>query len=746
MPKNFNVIDLFNAATDSVKTEYNNRRKVMSYSDYLALYAERPKNNTRDAAGYLLNAIDHFGSITTTHPWGEITRHKIFDQDFTGGTNKLVGQERAQDALRSALAAQVRDGRINQLILIHGPNGSAKSTMINALFNGLDYYSRIDAGELFKFRWIFPTRTTNSGRIGFGGRLNRDNLQSFAHLEDDQIDATLECEMRDHPLLLLPKNVRIELMEKALANAGADDHQIPDYLLNASLCPRCRKIADSLMRTHHGDLTKVLAHVQVEPWAMSRRYSRGLAQVGPQRSTDASQRQITADRSLSALPIELQNITMFETFGPLVDASGGILEFEDMLKRPIDSFKYLLGSIETGEATLGQSILKMNAVLMATTNDIMLEAFREHHEYPSFRDRISMIALPYLTRQKDERQIYELQLVPHIKRHIAPHAVSSAAHWAVLSRLHKPNPEAYSSEMKPIIKNLKAAQKCELYDNGIVPDNLNDEEAALLLDNLNDVRKEDSATWKYEGRYGASPRLIRQVLLAASMSRNFKCLSPFAILGEMESLCNKVREYPFLEREKESGGYHDYLGFVEHVEEKLLDNVEEEIRVASGIVEEHKHEELLTKYILHVSNAVKGEKIHDESTDTYEDPDESLMKSIEDDFEVKDSDRQVYRQNIISRIGGWAVEHPGKKMLIAAVLPGQLRKLKENYFEKHRAKVAKTAASALAILEQKESTLDKSELKDGTKLLENMINDHGYCKHCARDAIARLSARRFTAK
>ncbi len=734
---------LFDQAADSIRDEYRDRRGVMSFTQYLSVFARRPRTALRDASRYVLDAMDYFGSARTLHPWGEVTRHKIFDLDYDDGSRRLVGQEKAQSAVRSAIASQVRDGGVNRLLLIHGPNGSAKSTLINGLFSGMDRYSRLDEGEMFRFRWIFPARKTSTERIGFRARLDRGNQDTFAHLEDDEVDATLDCEFRDHPLLLIPKAERRDIMEKALEDAGIGDYKIPEHFFNASLCHRCRQIADALMRTHRGDIKRVLAHVQVEPWAFSRRYMRGLVQVGPQRSIDAGQRQVTADRSLSALPHEMQNMTLFESFGPLVFASGGILEFEDMLKRPLDSFKYLLGSIESGEATIGQSIIRLNTVLIATSNDVMLEAFREHHEYPSFRDRITLIPVPYMTRMSDERQIYELQLVPHIGRHVAPHAVSAAAHWSVLTRLHKPNPDAYSESLAPVIKDLTAAQKCELYDSGIVPEDLDDEAAAELLDAVPGIQIEDAATWQYEGRYGASPRLIRQVLLTASLREDFDCLSPFSVIEELEAVSGRTREYAFLEIGEQEGGYHSHVDFLKVVEKRVLDRIEVEVRSASGLVEEHRHEVLLDKYVSHVSRHVKGEKILNESTGQDEDPDETMMGAVEESFGIEEGDREEYRKGVISRIAAWAIEHPGQKMMVAAVLPGQLQRLRTAYFDRHREKVARVARLAMRVMEGDEAHMEEAEKTAGRKLKDRMIEDHGYCESCARDGIGRLLAERF---
>ena len=164
-------MNLFDKETNSIRDEYRERRGVMSFAKYLSVFSQRPRTALRDASRYLLDAMDYFGSTKTLHPWGEVTRHKIFDMDYNDGSKRLVGQERAQSAVRSAIASQVRDGGIGRLLLIHGPNGSAKSTLVNSLFSGMDRYSRIEEGEMFRFRWIFPASQTSTGRIGFSARL-----------------------------------------------------------------------------------------------------------------------------------------------------------------------------------------------------------------------------------------------------------------------------------------------------------------------------------------------------------------------------------------------------------------------------------------------------------------------------------------------------------------------------------------------------------------------------------------------
>src|SRR6185369_2941232 len=121
-----------------------------------------------------------------------------------------------------------------------------------------------------------------------------------------------------------------------------------------------------------GSLAETLRHVQVERWFISRRYRTGAVTLGPALSVDAGERQITADRSLSALPTSLQATTLFEAHGELIEAAGGVLEFSDLLKRPIDAYRYLQLTLETGEVPLPQQTVQTNVVMVGSANEVHL--------------------------------------------------------------------------------------------------------------------------------------------------------------------------------------------------------------------------------------------------------------------------------------------------------------------------------------------------------------------------------------
>jgi hypothetical protein len=255
-------------------------------------------------------------------------------------------------------------------------------------------------------------------------------LETYAHLPEGRIDVKMRSPLREHPLLLVPVNERTELVQQAYRGLGLSDAP-PLWILRGQLGQKNRQVFEALLTAYRGDLARVLAHVQVERYTISRRYRTGAVTIGPQMAVDACERQVTADTSLNALPASLSSLTMFEPYGELVDASGGLIEYSDLLKRPLDAWKYLLLAIETGEVSLTFSTLPINAVMMASSNELHLNAFKEHPDYHSFRGRIQLVRVPYLRDYRQEQRIYETQIGAHARVHVAPHAMYVAALWAV---------------------------------------------------------------------------------------------------------------------------------------------------------------------------------------------------------------------------------------------------------------------------------------------------------------------------
>ncbi|MDI3291041.1 serine protein kinase PrkA [Polyangium sp. 15x6] len=764
------LAELSNLVT-SMQRRFQTGRRLLSFQEYLELFASDPTCHGRDAARYVRDMFDHFGTYPVKRPWGECTRYRLFDlpwepepirasgvngrrAPYHGRDAALIGHEELQGEIYRALSNFVQEGRANRLVLMHGPNGSAKSTIAGCVLRALEHYSTLDEGALYRFHWVFPSRKTTRGAIGFGGEGAAAPIGgSFAHLEDTQIDARLVSELRDHPLFLLPVPERRELLKKLYEEAGIADAP-PDWLMSGKLSHKNQQIMEALLVSYEGSLADVLRHVQVERWFISRRYRTGAVTIGPELSVDAGERQITADRSLAALPTALQARTLFEAHGDLVEASGGVLEFSDLLKRPLDAFRYLQLTLETGEVSLPQQTIQTNVVMIGSANDVHLNAFREHPEFPSFRGRFELLRAPYLRSYLDEQRIYDAQIAPFVTRHVAPHATRVAAQFAVLTRMRQPEAKRYPEVLAPIVSSLTAAEKMEAYATGTPPERLDGDSQKLLRANIRALYQETDATVDFEGRSGVSPREIRSLLLDAAQSRDHGCLSPFSVLTELDELCKRTSEYDWLKERPLAGGYHDHKLFRDVVRARLLDTLEEEMRSASGLVDETRYGELFDRYVQHVGAWVKGEKIRNPHTGDFEGADERMMREIEGLLGVRGK-HDDHRRGLIAMIAAWAIDHPGEKVVNAVVFPQQIRKLREAVFTERRKAVALLCRDLVAMLRDRANhaaqgvrdeplvgSLRDEQRKHALAALDR-LKAMGYCESCALDAGSALLRARF---
>ncbi len=129
------------AVGGEVKTSFEANRTLLTFDEYLQTFLAHPRLHARNAAQYLKDVFDYFGAEPRDTPSGVQKRFRLFDLDLDG-EGRVAGQEEVQGAIYRILGNFVRLGRVNKLILLHGPNGSAKSSLVAAIMRGMERYSR----------------------------------------------------------------------------------------------------------------------------------------------------------------------------------------------------------------------------------------------------------------------------------------------------------------------------------------------------------------------------------------------------------------------------------------------------------------------------------------------------------------------------------------------------------------------------------------------------------------------------
>ena len=741
--------DLLRTISNGVQRTFRDDRTVLSYGQWFELMLDDPARNLRSSSQYLRDVFDYFGTTERALPEGRVRRFALFDAPWADGDGRVAGQERVQNELYRLINNFVRDGRVSRLIMLHGPNGSAKSSIIQCIQQGMEQYSRTAEGALYRFAWIFPSEKIVKGRLGFEAESTKHAPDdSFAHLAAEQVDARLPCEMRDHPLFFVPPSERGTLIEQ-IRSSGAlpEDFITSRYLMKGELSPRDRAIYEALLIAHDGDHREVLRHVQVERFYFSSQYGEGIATIEPQMHVDAEARQITADRSIQHLPRALQTVPLFELGGPLVSANRGLLEFSDLLKRPAEAYKYLLTTSEEATAALPQFKLNLDEVLIASSNHKYLEAFKEHPDWMSFKARMELVRVPYLRRLSDEVEIYERQIQPTtVSKDLAPHVVECVAMFSVLTRLRCPDPDLYQEPVRSIVGRMTPLEKLRLYDKGTAPDWVSNNDARELSNELARLRREHDGSMLYEGLLGASAREMRTTILNAAHHPEYRTLTPLPVFDELNQLVNDPSLYDYLTQEARNG-YHDNARFIDVVKGWWTDVIDQEFRVSMGLVEEARYEELFTRYVRHVSSFLKNEKIYDKITGDYVDADQELMKQVEDVLLADGEDKDDFRRSIIGRIGAWGLENTGATPNYRSLFEQLISRLEEDYFSRQRAVIARNLR---AVLDQSDgdasSDLAEEAARTARHTVETMKARFSYTPACTSECAAFLLRERYASE
>jgi predicted Ser/Thr protein kinase len=329
-----------------------------------------------------------------------------------------------------------------------------------------------------------------------------------------------------------------------------------------------------------------------------------------------------------------------------------------------------------------------------------------------------------------------------VRRHVAPHATEMAATFAVYTRMRRPNPDRYPRALGAIVSTLTAVEKADLFATGKTPERLDPDSQKVLHAAIKDIWNESDTYPIYEGRIGASPREMRVTLLDAAQSPNYKCLNPVAVLGEIESLCDRKNEFEWLQQDTVPGGYHDVKSFRETLHTRLLVASEYELYVSSGLVQEQQYSELFDRYVQHVSVWVKKERLYNRVTQRYEEPDEKMMAEVERLLDVK-GEATDWRRQLISAIAAWALDHPGQRVDPPTVFPQHLRRMREAIFADRRRSVAQLAKWIVVLVRDEGQGLDAEQRRDAEGTIERMVGRFGYCRECAADSASLLVRRRF---
>ncbi len=579
-----------------------------SFEDYLEIVRKTPQV-TRNAFQRVYDMIIRYGTEEYTDNKKKLIRYNFFKDEIDGGKDAVFGLDIPLMRLVHVLkAASEGYGPEKRVILLHGPVGSAKSTIARLLKKGLEHYSRTPDGALYTFDWV--------------------------HLADIGMTSA-EAErfpspMHEDPLRLIPAEWR----ERAVRELGLSNDRFT-VKVDGDMDPASRFVFKKLMEKHRGDWAEVMQHVRVRRLVLSEKDRIGIGTFQPKDEKNQDSTELTGDinyRKIAEYGTD-SDPRAFNFDGEFCVANRGIVEFIEILKLDVAFLYDLLGATQEHKIKPKKfAQTDIDQVIIGHTNEAEYKKLMANEFMEALRDRTIKIDIPYITKVSEEIRIYEKDFNKERIRgkHIAPHTLQVAAMWAVLSRLEDPKKH-----------NLSLLQKLKLYDGKVLP--------GYTQDTVKELRKETQR----EGLGGISPRYVQDKISNALVNEMGEgTINPFMVLAELEK---GLRHHSLITNDEEKKRYAECIGMVKREYEEIVKN---EVQRAIS-ADEEAIEKLAANYIDAIKAFVLKEKVKDRFTGQDIEPDERLMRSIEEKIEIPENRKDDFRREIMNYIGALAVD--GKK-------------------------------------------------------------------------------------
>ena len=589
-------LDLKQLISESVdQRQYEAEHWEGTFDQYLAMVQQDPLI-VRTAHQRLYDMVLSHGVEEVDVDKEKVPRYRFFADPIEDGRDGVFGLERSlQDLMSIFKAAAHGFGPERRVILLHGPVGSAKSTIVRLLKKGLEAYSRLPQGAMYTFSW----------------RIDGQDVAS---------------PMNEEPLLLLPREARAKLLASLQKKARVTYKLRQDF----DLSPVSRFYLDLLLKRHGGDYQKVLDHVVVRRLVVSEKDRVGIGTFMPKDEKNQDSTELTGDvnyRRIAELGTD-SDPRAFNFDGEFCVANRGIIEFIEVLKLDV-AFLYdlLTASQEHKIKPKKFAQTDIDEVILGHTNEPEYNRLQSNELMEAFRDRTIKIDIPYNLRLANEVKIYEKDFGrKHVPgKQIAPHTLEIAAMWAILTRLDEPKKA-----------NLSLLQKLKLYNGKSIP--------GYTRDNIRELRDEAPR----EGLGGISPRYI-QDKISNVLVRDLPCINPFMIMNELEE---GLDHHSLISDPETKKRYKDLLVVVREEYEEIIKN---EVQRAIS-ADEEAIARLCGNYIDNVKAYTQNEKVRNPYTGRDEEPDERLMRSIEEKINIPDSRKEDFRREIMNYIGALAVE------------------------------------------------------------------------------------------
>jgi serine protein kinase len=263
----------------------------------------------------------------------------------------------------------------------------------------------------------------------------------------------------------------------------------------------------------------------------------------------------------------------------------------------------------------------------------------------------------------------------------------------VLSRL-EPSKKAGMSLMK----------KLKLYDGEEVDD--------FSQKDVKELQEEAQR----EGMDGISPRYVINALSSALSRDEMRCVNP---IDALRALRDGLDQHPSFTRERRE----HLLNLIAETRREYDELAKKEVQKAFVYSFEESAKTLLDNYLDNVEAFCNKTKLRDPITEEEVDPDERLMRSIEEQIGISENAKKAFREEILIRLSAFA----RRGQAFTYTSHDRLREAIEKKLFADLKDIVKITTST--------KTPDEEQLRRINHVVDRLIGEQGYCRVCANELL-----------
>ncbi|WAA11869.1 PrkA family serine protein kinase [Fervidibacillus halotolerans] len=509
--------------------------------------------------------------------------------------------------------------------------------------------------------------------------LLKRGLEAYSRTDRGAVYAIKDCPMHEDPLHLIPNHLRDDFYKEY------------GIRIEGNLSPL------NMMRLEEeygGRIEDVL--VERIFFSEDRRVGIGTFSPSDPKSQDIADLTGSIDFSTIAEYGSESDPRAYRFDGELNKANRGMMEFQEMLKSDEKFLWHLLSLTQEGNFKAGRfALISADELIIAHTNEAEYRSFISNKKNEALHSRIIVMPIPYNLKVSEEERIYEKMIrqsdVSHV--HIAPHTLRVAAMFTILTRLKEPKRA-----------DIDLIKKMRLYDGESV-------EGFSSID-VEELKKEHPD----EGMSGIDPRYVINRISSTIIRKETNSINALDVL---RSLKDGLDQHPSITEELKE----KYLNYISLARKEYDEIAKKEVQKAFVYSYEESAKTLMDNYLDNVEAYCNKTKLRDPLTGEEINPDEKLMRSIEEQIGISENAKKAFREEILIRISAFA--RKGKRFDYNS--HDRLREAIQKKLFADLKDVVKITTST--------KTPDEQQLKKINEVVARLIDEYGYNSTSANELL-----------